>query len=151
MPLALASRRGTIAAGFSALAALALAIGVLGRGCRVDDPGPDAAVHDLLTAARAGDRKAVFELLSPDTQRRLAERAQQATSLVGASVRYSAFDLISIGSFDDQPGPSSLEVVEQYGDKATVQVDSPSGKARIALVKIDGRWRIDLPQYGSDL
>ena len=126
MPLALASRRGTIAAGFSALAALALAIGVLGRGCRV-------------------------ELLSPDTQRRLAERAQQATSLVGWSVRYSAFDLISIGSFDDQSGPSSLEVVEQYGDKATVEVDSPSGKARVALVKIDGRWRIDLPQYGNDL
>ena len=150
MALALASRRGALAAGASALAALALAIAVLGRGCRVDDPGPDAAVHDLLAAARAGDRKAIFELLSPDTQRMLAERAQNATSLVGASVRYNAFDLISIGSFDDQPS-LELRVVEQYGDKATVEIDSNAGKSRLSLVKIDGRWRIDLPAYGRDL
>jgi hypothetical protein len=124
---------------------------VVGRGCRVDDPGPDAAVHELLQAAHAGDRKAVFALLSPDTQRHLEERAQNATSLVGASVRYSAFDLISIGSFDDQPAPSEMRIVEQYGDKAVVELESPAGKARLSLVKIDGRWRIDLSQYGNDL
>jgi hypothetical protein len=151
MALALASRRGALAAATSALAALALAIAVLGRGCRVDDPGPDAAVHDLITAARANDRKAVFELLSPETQRKLEERAQGATSLVGASVRYSAFDLISIGSFDDQPSPTELRVVELYGDKATVELESASGKARLSLIKVDGRWRIDLPDYGRDL
>ena len=150
MALALASRRGALAAGASALAALALAIAVLGRGCRVDDPGPDAAVHDLVSAARANDRKAVFELLSPDTQRKLEDRARGATSLVGASVRYSPFDLISIGSFDDQ-APIELRVVEQYGDKATVEIDGASGKARLALIKVDGRWRIDLPDYGRDL
>jgi hypothetical protein len=149
--LALTSRRGALAAGASALAALALAIAVLGRGCRVDDPGPDAAVHELLQAARTGDRQAVFQLLSPDTQQRLEERAQNATSLVGANRRYRAMDLISIGSFEDQPAPTELRVVEQYGDKAVVEVESPAGRARIALLKIDGRWRIDLPEYGRDL
>jgi hypothetical protein len=149
--LALTSRRGALAAAASALAALALAIAVLGRGCRVDDPGPDAAVHELLQAARTGDRVAVFELLSPDTQRRLDERARNATSLVGANRRYRAMDLISIGSFEDQPAPTELRVVEQYGDKAVVEVESPAGPARITLLKIDGRWRIDLPEYGRDL
>ncbi len=144
MALALTSRRGALAAATSALAALALAIAVVGRGCRVDDPGPDAAVHELLQAARTGDRHAVFELLSPDTQRRLDERAQNATSMVGANVRYTAIDLISIGSFDDQPAPTELRVVEQYGDKAVVEVESSAGPARITLIKIDGRWRIDL-------
>jgi hypothetical protein len=147
---AFTARRAAVAVATSALAALALAIAVVGRGCRVGDPGPDAAVHDLMQAARTGDRKAVFELLSPETQRRLDERAQNATSLVGASVRYTALDLISIGSFEDQPAPGELRVVEQYGDKAVVEIESSAGKARIALVKVDGRWRIDLPEYGSD-
>jgi len=149
--LALTSRRGALAAAASALAALALAIAVLGRGCRVDDPGPDAAVHDLLQAARTGDRQAVFELLSPSVQQRLDERAQNATSLVGANRRYTAMDLISIGSFDDQPAPTELRVVEQYGDKAVVEVESSAGRARIQLIKVDGRWRIELPEYGHDL
>src|SRR2546423_12915585 len=82
--LALGTRRGTLAAGISAFAALALAIGVVGRGCHVDEPGPDACVRDLLTAARAGDRKAIFDLLSPDTQRAIVDRAEGANALVRA-------------------------------------------------------------------
>jgi hypothetical protein len=147
--LALTSRRGAFAAGASALAALAIAIGVVGRGCSVDAPGPDAAVHDFLEASRVGDRKAVFDLLSPDTQRHLEENAQAATAKVGASVRYTALDLISIGAFDDPPPRTELRVVTQYGDKAEVEIDAGAGKARLALVRVDGHWRIDLPDYGT--
>ena len=147
MAHALTSRRGAFAAGASALAALALAIAVVGRGCSVDAPGPDAAVHEFLQAARVGDRKAVFDLLSPDTQRHLEENAQAATSKVGASVRYSALDLISIGAFDDQAPPIELRIVTQYGDKAEFEIDGGAGKARLSLVRVDGRWRIDLADY----
>ena len=147
MALALGSRRTTIAAIASALAALALAFGVVGRGCGVEGPGPDECVRDLLTAARAGDRKAVFDLLTPDTQKLLAEHAQDATTKVGASTRYDTLDMISIGAFDDPPPPTELKVVEQYGDKATVELDTQGNQGRLPLVKIDGRWRIDLTQY----
>ncbi|HEX3760442.1 MAG TPA: hypothetical protein VHW23_17120 [Kofleriaceae bacterium] len=149
MALALTSRRSTLAAVASALAAAALAAAVAGRSCRVTQPGPEAAVRDLLQAAKAGDRDAVLELLSPATQDRLAAQARHATDLVGAAQRYTARDLISIGSSDGVPSPTDLTVLEEHADRAAVEVASPAGRARIDLVKQAGRWRIDLPQYGS--
>jgi hypothetical protein len=149
MALALTSRRSTLAAVASALAAMALAAAVAGRSCRVTQPGPEAAVRDLIQAAKLGDRDAVFALLSPATQDRLAAQARHATDLVGASQRYTARDLISIGSSDGVADPTDITVVDERGDRASVEVVSPSGRARVDLVKLDGRWRIDLAQYGS--
>lgn len=151
MALALTSRRRALAAGASALAAIALAVAVVGRGCRVGEAGPEAAVRAFVQAARAGDRQALFDLLTPDIQRRLEEQAQKSTRLVGASVRYRALDLISVGNADDQPAPSEIEVVSESGDRATVQVDGPGGRAQITVIKVDGSWRLDLPGYGNDL
>jgi hypothetical protein len=149
MALALTSRRSTLAAVGSALAAMALAAAVAGRSCRVTQPGPDAAVRDMLHAAKTGDRDAVFELLSPATRDRLAGEARRATDLVGAAQRYTAKDLISIGSSEGVPDPTDITVLEEHGDRAIVEVVSPAGRARVDLLKLDGRWRIDLPQYGS--
>jgi hypothetical protein len=149
MALALTSRRSTLAAVASALAAAALAAAVAGRSCRVTQPGPDAAVRELLQATKAGDRDAVFELLSLATQDRLAAQARHATDLVGAAQRYTARDLISIGSSDGVPAPTDITVIEEHAERAAVEVASPAGRARVDLVKQAGRWRIDLPQYGS--
>jgi hypothetical protein len=148
MAAVITTRRSTIAALTSALAAMALAAAVAGRSCRVTDPGPDGAVRDMLQAAKTGDRKLVLDLLSPQTRARLEERARQATDLVGASIRYTALDLISIGSSEGVPPPTDLTVVEEQGDHAVVEVVSPGGRARVELVRIDGHWRIDLPAYG---
>ena len=149
MALALTSRRSTLAAVASALAAMALAAAVAGRSCRVTQPGPEAAVRDLIQAAKLGDRDAVFALLSPATQDRLATQARHATDLVGASQRYTAKDLISIGSSDGVADPTDITVVDERGDRASVEVVSPSGRARVDLIKLGGRWRIDLAQYGG--
>ena len=149
MALALTSRRSTVAAVASALAAMALAAAVAGRSCRVSQPGPEAAVRDMLQAAKTGDRDTVFALLSPATRARLETEAKRATDLVGASIRFSAKDLVSIGSSDGIPAPTDITVLEERGDHAVVEVVSPAGRARMDLVKVDGRWRIDLPQYGS--
>ena len=146
MALALTSRRGALAAAASALAAIALAAAVLGRGCGVAEPGPDAAVKSLVQAARAGDRKAVWRMLSPDTQRALDERVRTATDLVGSSTRYTALDLISIGSSEDVPPPTEVRVLSRSGDRAVVELGGPE-PARIDVVRIDGRWKIDLPAY----
>jgi len=149
MALALGTRRSTVAAVASALAAMALAAAVAGRSCRVTEPGPEVAVHDLLRAAKTGDRDAVYELLSPATRKRLEAEARRATDLVGAAVRYSAKDLISIGSSDGVAAPSDITVIEERGDHAVVQLLSPTGRSRLDLVRVDGHWRVDLPLFGT--
>lgn len=149
MALALTSRRSTLAAVASALAAMALAAAVAGRSCRVTQPGPEAAVRDMIQAAKTDDHDRVFELLAPATRERLAAQARRATDLVGASQRYTAKDLISVGSSDGVPDPTDITVLEEHGDRAVVEVVSPAGRARIELLKISGRWRIELPQYGG--
>lgn len=149
MGLALTSRRSTVAAVASALAAMALAAAVAGRSCRVTQPGPEVAVREMLQAAKTGDRETVFLLLSPATRTRLEVEAKRATDLVGAATRYSAKDLVSIGSSDGVSAPTDITVIEERGDRAIVEVVSPAGRSRIELVKADGRWTIDLPAYGS--
>ena len=149
MGLALPSRRSTVAAVASALAAMALAAAVAGRSCRVTQPGPEVAVREMLQAAKTGDRDIVFSLLSPQTRERLDTEAKRATDLVGAAVRYSAKDLVSIGSSDGVAPPTDITVIEERGDRAIVEVVSPAGRARIELVKVDSRWLIDLPSYGT--
>lgn len=147
MALALTKRRGAIAAAASALAAIALAATVLGRGCNVASPGPDAAVRGMIQAARTGDRKGVWRLLSPATQQALEERARKATDLVGSSTRYTALDLISVGGSDAVPPPTDVRVLSRDGDRAVVEVGGPAGRAQLDVVRVDGRWRVDLPAY----
>ena len=149
MGLALTSRRSTVAAIVSLLAAMAFAAAVAGRSCRVTQPGPEAAVREMLHAAKTGDRDAVYALLSPATRSRLEVEAKRATDLVGAATRYTAKDLLSIGSSDAIAAPTDITVLEERGDRASVEVVSPAGRARIELIKIDGRWRIELAQYGN--
>jgi hypothetical protein len=145
--LALTSRRSTIAAVTSALAAMAVAAAVAGRSCRVSQPGPEAAVRDLLQAAKTGDRDTVFAMLAPATQARLEVEAKRATDLVGASMRFTAKDLVSLGSSDGVATPTDITVLEERGDRAIVEVVSPAGRARMDLVLVEGRWRIELSQY----
>src|SRR5688500_17229047 len=116
MALALTSRRSTIAAVASALAAMAVAAAVAGRSCRVSQPGPEGAVRDMLQAAKTGDRETVFAMLTPQTQARLEVEARRATDLVGASIRYTAKDLVSIGSSDNIAAPTDITVIEE-GEK----------------------------------
>ena len=151
MALALGTRRSTVAAVTSALAAMALAIAVAGRSCRVTQPGPEVTVRDLLHAANTGDRDTVYELLAPSTQARLEAEAKHATDLVGATQRYAAKDLISIGASEGVAAPTDITVLEERGDHATVQIVSAQGRALLQLIRIDGRWRVDLPRYGQGM
>jgi hypothetical protein len=146
--IAVTSRRSTIAAVTSALAAMALAAAVAGRSCRVTQPGPEEAVREMIQAAKTGDRDLVFELLAPATRERLDAEARRATDLVGASQRYTAKDLISIGA-PDGADPTDITVLEDHGDRAVVEVVSPGARARVELVQVAGRWRIEMPQYGK--
>lgn len=147
MALALTSRRSTVAAVASALAAMAIAAAVAGRSCRVSQRGPEAAVRDMLQAARTGDLDTVTELLSPRTRARLTAEAERATALVGASVRFTAKDLVSMGSADGGAVPTDITVLDELDDRAVVEIVSPGGRARLELIRINGRWLIDVPAY----
>jgi hypothetical protein len=149
LALALGTRRSTIAAVASALAAIALAVAVAGRSCRVSQPAPEVAVRDLVQAAELGDRDAVYELLTPATRARLEAEAKRATDLVGGTERYTAKDLISIATGDTSAAPTDITVIDERGDRATVEIVSPAGRARLELVFVDGRWRVDMPGFGS--
>lgn len=149
MALAVGSRKSTIAGVASILAAMAVAAAVAGRSCRVSQPGPEAAVRDMLQAAKTGDSETVFRLLTPSTQERLEAEAKRATLLVGASMRFTAKDLISIANPSEVATPTDITVLDERNDRAVVEVVSPTGRSRVALVKIEGRWRIDMPRYGS--
>jgi hypothetical protein len=138
-----------VAAVASALAAMALAAAVAGRSCRVAPVGPEVTVRDLLQAAKTADRDAIFELLTPATRARLDSEAKRATDLNGAAVRYTAKDLISIGASDGIAPPTDITVIEERGDRAIVEIVSPTGRARLELLKSEGRWRVDLPHYGG--
>jgi hypothetical protein len=144
MALALSSRRIGLAAAASALAAMALAAAVAGRSCRVTDPGPDEAVRDMIRAGKAGQRELFFSLLTPDTQKRMQDRAQHATNLAGSTMRYTAMDLISVGASEGIAPPTDITVLDERNDRAVVEVVSASGRSRVELFKIDGRWRIEL-------
>ena len=127
---------------------MALAAAVAGRSCQVTKPGPEVTVRDLLQAAKTGNRDLVFELLTPATRARLEAEANRATDLVGAATRYTAKDLISIGA-TDEGAPTDITVIEQRADRAVVEIVSPSGRSRLTLYDIDGRWRVDLGAYGT--
>jgi hypothetical protein len=148
MALALTTRRSTVAAVASAIAAMAIAAAVAGRSCRVSQRGPEAAVRDMLQAARTGDLDRVFELLSPATRAGLEAQARRATDLVGGSERFSANGLVSMGSSDGVPPPTDITVLDELDDRAVVELVSPAGRSRVELVRVGGRWLIDLPEYG---
>ena len=106
-------------------------------------------MRDMLQAAKTGDLDTVFDMLAPQTRARLEVEARRATDLVGASIRYTAKDLVSLSSSSENiPAPTDITVLEELEDRAVVEVVSPAGRARMQLVKVKGRWKIDLPQYG---
>ena len=80
---------------------------------------------------------------------RLEIEAKRATDLVGAAHRYTAKDLVSIGSSEGVPTPTDITVLEERGDRAIVEVVSPAGRSRMELINGHGRWRIHLPHYGN--
>jgi hypothetical protein len=151
-PSAAGSRRNGLAAAASVVAAVALAAAVAGRSCQVDDNTPQAVVREFAAAAGADDREALYKLLGPETRRRLQTAAKRATDLAGSAQRYSALDMISIGKSADTPPPKEFVVKERSESRAVVEIVGPPGEhAFVTVVRTDGAWRIELPDYGSSL
>lgn len=135
-----------VALAASVLAAAALAAAVAGRSCSVDDDSPEGAVRSFVAAAQAGDEAALYELLGPTTRQKLDQAAERATNLAGTTRRYGPLDLVSISESVD--GPRKIALVSRDGDAAVVELTAADGaSARLDLVREDGHWRIELPDY----
>lgn len=126
---------------------MALAAAVAGRACSASDESPEGVVRALDQAARAGDRKAVYELLGPKTRAALERKTQRATELVGGARRFQPLELISLATPGEPSRIKRLDV-EGSGDVRYVIVTDVSGRrSRLPVVEVDGHWRVELPSY----
>jgi cytochrome c551/c552 len=140
------SRRRALAAATSALAAMALAASMAGRGCRMNEDDASGAVHAFIAAASAEDHEALFELLGPETRAGLDQAARRATDLAGGAHRFDAIDMLSIGKAS--ASSRELRVLEHGDDRAVIEIVSDSGeRARLVAVHVEGAWRVELPEY----
>lgn len=142
----MSSRRRAIAAGTSALLAVVLAVAIAGRGCGADDETPVGAVKAFVSAAREGDRAAVYELLGPRTRAHLDAQARKATEFVGGSRRFEPTELMSVTSGSlGHPAPRDYVLRERDGDTAIVEIVGADGtRSPTTVVEVDGHWRVEL-------
>lgn len=141
MDLSGARGRG-IALAATALAAVALAAAVAGRGCGGEDDTPDGAVRAFAAAARAGNRETMFQLLGPRTRAWLEQASARGGQMVGGSRRYQAVDLIGSGA---SRGAARIAVRSREGGVARVDVvDELGNRSTLEVVEVDGRWRVEL-------
>ena len=142
--MVLGTRLRALVAGASALAAMAIAITVAGRGCNADKQQIDSTVRAFLAAAKADDRSAVLDLLGPKSRARLEHEAKRATELVGGSRRFEATTMLSLGAIAEGREPR-VTVIGPDGDIATAEVVfSDSTKWRLNMVRTDNSWRVEL-------
>ncbi|GAB4559519.1 MAG: hypothetical protein Tsb0020_05420 [Haliangiales bacterium] len=164
------SRRRALAALASAIAAVAMATAVAGRGCEVDDDGPVSAVQDFLVAVDTGELASLYDQLGPATQAGLTAEAKRASDLAGGAHRFQAVDMLGIRT-SALSGPRTLRLIERVrppaaapadgaggssddgaavDERAVVEVQSADGTAgRLYVVSLDGVWRVELPSFAS--
>ena len=124
-----------------------LAVASSGRGCAVGDGTPAGAARAFVTAARAGDKRATWELLGPRTRERVIATAQAATEKVGGARRYGPLDVLDVTAREQSYEPTDVVVRTKSddGDAAVVDILGPAGRRDVLdLVRVDGRWRVEL-------
>lgn len=140
------TRRPAIAAAATALAAIAIAVAVAGRGCDDGEEGPAGTVRALVTAAKAGQRERVFELLGPATRARLERAAARASELDGGKP-HRAIDLLEVAA--PTADLATLAVRERDGRTFVELVDHRGERSAVEVVRDGGGWRVELPAAGA--
>jgi hypothetical protein len=146
-PSARPIRRGTAARGLRALTALAC-FAALG-GCSSGEPGasPEAAVAQLIAAARSGDRAAVYHRLGPRTRGHIEDILASARKSGGARLLRPE-DLVTVGWVPPAWEATSIHELHREGDQAEVDVASAAGDHQaITVVREGKRWMVELPLH----
>jgi hypothetical protein len=128
------------------LGAICLA-SALAAGCpnrAASDETPEGALTIFLAAMNDGDRGRAYDLLDPDAQRVLRERASRASREAGQELAPS--EMLAVDRFvlrwDIYRMTSRIE-----GDEAQVEATGnvEGQRATVDLRRVDGRWRVVLP------
>jgi hypothetical protein len=118
-----------------------------GLGCSNGDPGasPEAAVAQLVAAARSGDRSAVYQRLGPRTRARIEEILAAARKSGGARL-LRAEDLVTVGWVPPAWEATAIRELRRQGEEAEVDVASAAGDHEAVTVVREGkRWMVELP------
>jgi hypothetical protein len=130
-----------LAAAATAVTAMAMA------GCGGGEPGasPESAVRQLIAAARAGDRVAVYNRLGPRTRGRIDEILASSRKSGGARLLQPE-DLVTVGWVPPAWEASSFRELHRQPDSAEVEVASAAGDRQTVVTVREGRrWTVELP------
>ena len=126
----------------------AAALLVLLMGCRSEERSPLGAARKFVRAVESTDSQAIYGLLAPTTQAKLAELLHLAQAQAGGPRHLKAADLLVAGMYR-LPLTASMELgqVKESGDRATVEI--LHRKKRIHTLQLirteQGLWRVLLP------
>lgn len=120
---------------------------VLAAACssRVRADNPEGAVHLFITAARSGDRAAVYQRLGPETRGRI-EALLSSSRHQGGRLIVRPEDFFSVGWAPPAWEPAGTRTVHRDRDRAEVEVFSAAGdRHSLSLVREGKEWKIELP------
>jgi hypothetical protein len=126
---------------------LALAAVCAGPACggRDDASSPEAAVHSLISASRAGDRAAVYNRFGPRTRARVDALLSTARRTGGTRVLRPE-DLVTVGWVPPAWEPAGMRLLSHDDQEAEVEVYSAGGdRQAIRTVKEGKTWKVELP------
>jgi hypothetical protein len=132
-----------------ALAGIALGAAALCGtfGCSGSEPGssPEAAVAQLIAAARSGDRAAVYHRLGAHTRGHIEDILAAARKSGGARLLRPE-DLVTVGWVPPAWEATAIHELHRQGDEAEVDVASAAGDHQAVTVVREGkRWMVELP------
>ena len=143
----MSAARGRGRADVAAMVALAAQV-VLGvAGCSSGEPGssPEAAVAQLIAAARSGDRAAVYRRLGARTRGHIEEILAASRKSGGARLLRPE-DLVTVGWVPPAWEATSIHELHRQGEEAEVDVASAAGDHQaITVVREAKRWMVELP------
>lgn len=112
---------------------------------RVRADNPEGAVHLFITAARSGDRAAVYQRLGPETRGRI-EALLSSSRHQGGRLIVRPEDFFSVGWAPPAWEPAGTRTVHRERDHAEVEVYSAAGdRHSLSLVREGKEWKIELP------
>jgi hypothetical protein len=110
---------------------------------------PEGVARAFILATREGDRQAVWDHLGPASRERLEKAAWDATQKVGGARRFTALDVLDVGTSATSYLPTGVVLRESKDDHATVDILGPDGRRdELRLVRVTGSWKVEL-DWGS--
>lgn len=132
-----------------ALITLSAGLATAPLGCSSTEAGasPEAAVAQLISAARSGDRAAVYHRLGPRTRGHIEDILAAARKSGGARLLRPE-DLVTVGWVPPAWDATSIHELHRQGDEAEVDVASAAGDHQAITVVREGKhWMVELPLH----